>query len=225
MSERNDATVPATRPNGYRAAQLGPASVLVLDPLGEIFDRVRDLMLPATLLRAVDPQRIARGMHSSLVVYGAYRAVDWAVASRLDECGPTVVVTTSYHREEALDALRKDLVGYMDAILPRDALDRALRGLLLRKEHAFPREVVGSWVWQQRLGRQEQAGATGLTPRQHEIVTLIARGATDKEIAAALGIATATAQKHVTNILQRLQVPNRAAAVAATTVLRSSWAA
>ena len=52
-----------------------------------------------------------------------------------------------------------------------------------------------------------------LTARQTEIVDLIAGGATDKEIAAALGIRTATAQKHVANLLRRLGVANRAAAV------------
>jgi DNA-binding NarL/FixJ family response regulator len=79
-------------------------------------------------------------------------------------------------------------------------------------------------MWR-RLERDAARSVTALTPRQHEIVSLIARGATDKEIGAALGIATATAQKHVTNILQRLQVPNRAAAVAATAGLRTAWAA
>jgi DNA-binding NarL/FixJ family response regulator len=43
---------------------------------------------------------------------------------------------------------------------------------------------------------------------------LIAKGAADKEIANALGITTATAQKHVTNLLKRLNVSNRAAAAA-----------
>ncbi|HEU5287473.1 MAG TPA: helix-turn-helix transcriptional regulator [Candidatus Limnocylindria bacterium] len=52
-----------------------------------------------------------------------------------------------------------------------------------------------------------------LTQRQRQIVGMIARGMADKEIAAALGIATATAEKHVANVLLRLQVPNRAAAV------------
>jgi len=48
-----------------------------------------------------------------------------------------------------------------------------------------------------------------------EVVALIASGHSDKEIATALGIATATAQKHVTNVLRRLKVPNRAAAAVA----------
>ncbi|TMB58875.1 MAG: helix-turn-helix transcriptional regulator [Chloroflexi bacterium] len=59
-----------------------------------------------------------------------------------------------------------------------------------------------------------RAEALPLTPRQRQVITLIARGAADKQIAESLGITTATAQKHVTNLLRRLNVPNRAAAVA-----------
>ena len=225
MNELQSFTIPARGALPYRGARMAPAEVLVLDPVGEVFDRVRELGLPAPLWRVVDPRRIAKALRSALAVYASYGDVDWTVAATLDTCGPTVLVTTAFRRDEALEALRRDLVGYLDAALPRDALERALRNLLLRKEHAFPRDVIGSWVWQQRLGREESPSGTALTPRQYEIVALIARGATDKEIGAALGIATATAQKHVTNILQRLHVPNRAAAVAATTGLRPAWAA
>lgn len=199
--------------------------IIVLDRVGEVFDRLRALGLPASLWRVPDAQRIARGLSSVLAVNAAYGAVDWSTVTRLDACGPTVIVTTAFDRTEALEALRRDLVGYLDATLPRDALERAFRNLLLRREPAFPRDVIGSWIWRQRLGREESPSGSALTPRQHEIVSLIARGATDKEIGAALGIATATAQKHVTNILQRLQVPNRAAAVAATAGLRPAWVA
>lgn len=52
-----------------------------------------------------------------------------------------------------------------------------------------------------------------LTRRQRQIIGMIARGMPDKEIAATLGIARTTAEKHVSNVLSRLQVPNRAAAV------------
>ena len=53
-----------------------------------------------------------------------------------------------------------------------------------------------------------------MTPRQRQIVALIARVASHKEIGGSLGIATATAQNHVPNLLDRLGAPNRAAAVA-----------
>ncbi len=210
---------------GYRGVHAAPDGVLVLDPVGEVFDRVRELALPAPLWRVVDAHRIAKDLRAALAVYASYGAVDWPVVGRLDACGPTVLITTTYRRDDALEALRRDLVGCLDATLPREALARAMRGLLLRKEHAFPREVLGSFVWQQRLDRETGPNGSALTPRQNEIVALIARGATDKEIAGALGIATATAQKHVTNILERLQVPNRAAAVAVTAATRPAWAA
>jgi len=73
---------------------------------------------------------------------------------------------------------------------------------------------VGAWLREgHSVARGNADGAGRLTARQREIVGLIARGATDKEIGAALGIRTATAQKHVANLLRRLGVPNRAAAV------------
>lgn len=209
---------------GSGNGQVGPGGILILDPVGEVFDRVRELGFGGGLWRVLEAQRIARDVRVGLAVYASYGELDWNAIARLDECGPTVVVTTMYRREDALEALRRDLVGYLEASLPRVAFERAFRSLIQRREHGFPREVVGDWMWQQRLGRSQQAARGPLTKRQNEIVTLIARGATDKEIAATLGIATATAQKHVTNILQRLQVPNRAAAVAVSGGQRSSWA-
>jgi DNA-binding NarL/FixJ family response regulator len=54
-----------------------------------------------------------------------------------------------------------------------------------------------------------------LTKRELEVLTLLAEGKTDKEIANELGIAESTAKNHVSNILGKLNVPNRAGAVAA----------
>ncbi len=58
--------------------------------------------------------------------------------------------------------------------------------------------------------------ALGLTPREGEVLRLVARGYTDREIAAALTISVKTASVHVSHILRKLDVPNRldAAAVA-----------
>ena len=53
-----------------------------------------------------------------------------------------------------------------------------------------------------------------LTGRELEVLALLAEGKTDKEIAAALSIAESTAKNHVSHILGKLSVPNRAGAVA-----------
>ena len=56
----------------------------------------------------------------------------------------------------------------------------------------------------------------GLTPREAEVLTLVARGYTNREIADELVISVKTASVHVSHILGKLAVPNRfeAAAVA-----------
>jgi len=48
-----------------------------------------------------------------------------------------------------------------------------------------------------------------LTPRQNEIVSLVAKGLTDKEVADRLGITNGTCRRHVSASLKRLQLANR----------------
>jgi DNA-binding CsgD family transcriptional regulator/tetratricopeptide (TPR) repeat protein len=59
--------------------------------------------------------------------------------------------------------------------------------------------------------------AVGLTPREHDVLALLARGRSNGQIAKELFISTKTASVHVSNILRKLDVTNRveAAAVAA----------
>ena len=52
-----------------------------------------------------------------------------------------------------------------------------------------------------------------LTPRELEVLHLVARGMTDREIGLALGISTRTVDSHVAHVMQRLDVHERAAAV------------
>ncbi len=56
--------------------------------------------------------------------------------------------------------------------------------------------------------------ALGLTAREAEVLTLVARGYTDREIAAALVISVKTASVHVSHILRKLDAPNRREAAA-----------
>jgi DNA-binding NarL/FixJ family response regulator len=74
--------------------------------------------------------------------------------------------------------------------------------------------VLGAWFRrEQLLDYPRRESARRLTARQRQIVELIASGSTDRAIGMRLGIRTATAQKHVANVLRRLGVRNRAAVV------------
>ncbi|MEO8437208.1 MAG: LuxR C-terminal-related transcriptional regulator [Chloroflexota bacterium] len=68
----------------------------------------------------------------------------------------------------------------------------------------------------ERLLGGSAAGARpgGLSPREFEVLGLVARGATNREIAASLGISERTIDRHVSNIYAKLDVATRAAATA-----------
>jgi DNA-binding NarL/FixJ family response regulator len=168
--------------------------------------------MAASLWRVLDARRLHTLSGLDLAVLATYERIDWSIADSLAECAPTLVLAKEFNRDDATTCFSHGLIGYLDAALPSAPLARALHGAL-RGEPAYGREVTGAWL---RARRNAAAAdqSVDLTPRQRQIVALISRGATDKEIAGTLGIATATAQKHVTNILERLHVPNRAAAVA-----------
>ena len=67
---------------------------------------------------------------------------------------------------------------------------------------------------EQSDGRQGLEEALGLTPREAEVLTLVARGYTNREIADALVISVKTASVHVSHILRKLAAPNRREAAA-----------
>ena len=62
----------------------------------------------------------------------------------------------------------------------------------------------------------------GLTPRELEILRLLADGVSDREIASLLSISPRTVNGHVTNLLGKLGVESRTAA--ATLAVRHGWA-
>jgi LuxR family maltose regulon positive regulatory protein len=74
--------------------------------------------------------------------------------------------------------------------------------LLRRVEEASPEHAAG-----------ETAGTT-LTSRELQILRLVAQGLSDKEAAAALDLSEHTVHRHISNILNKLDVPSRTAAVA-----------
>lgn len=90
----------------------------------------------------------------------------------------------------------------------RDFSDRDLRVLDTLRPH-----LVQLW----RNARLRRPAADGLlTAREREILTWVARGKTNREIAAALYLAPGTVRKHLDNVYAKLGVGNRAAAVART---------
>lgn len=196
------------------------ASVLVVDSSGIVFSLLRSAKLGIALWRITSRTKMPELTGIGLAVVASYDRPDWSLVSRLVDQVPTVIVTSAPDDDDAGRAVAMGASGYVSAALAPDAMRRAMLGAL-RGEPAYSRRLLAERL---RLVTKPQfSGSTlALTPRQREVVTLIARGAADKEIARTLGITTATAQKHVTNLLKRLNVPNRAAA-AAVLVSSTTW--
>lgn len=198
------------------------AGILVVDASGIAFNALRVAKLGVALWRVTGRARLPDLSGIGIVVVAAYDRPDWALVSQLADRVPTVILSIAPDDEQAGRAVAMGAFGYISAGISAEALRRAILGAL-HGEPAYPRRLLAERL--RLLPKPQFSGNTlSLTPRQREVVTLIAKGAADKEIARTLGITTATAQKHVTNLLKRLNVPNRAAA-AAVLVSSTTWMA
>ena len=116
----------------------------------------------------------------------------------------------------AATAARIGFHGLVQRDVSPEALTRTVYAVS-QGEIAFPRAAVtGLFKLLSLLPLSITRGdePVALTPRQHQIVDLIAQGATDREIAAHLSISESTAHKHVQNALRRSKTKTRSQLVA-----------
>jgi len=134
------------------------------------------------------------------------------LAPRLPETR-VVMLTVSTDRRNLLEAMRHGAAGYLTKDLTGDALLRAVRGLR-RGDLAMSRQHAAQVV--EHLQRGGHGGMPGemrlLSAREQEVLRLLAEGLTDREIAGALAISPRTVESHVSAVLRKLEVRNRAEA-------------
>src|SRR5690606_2568095 len=75
------------------------------------------------------------------------------------------------------------------------------------------RRVIDRMAQQPTPDLNDQAALAELTPREREVLTLIARGLTNREIAAALVVEESTIRTHVKRVLMKLRLRDRVQAV------------
>jgi DNA-binding NarL/FixJ family response regulator len=138
------------------------------------------------------------------------------IAPRLPET-KVVMLTVSDSERDMIDAMARGAAGYLTKDLSPEALLRTLRGVQ-RGELAMSRRmasvVLRHFVDAARRGRPMALEGTleGLSPRENDVLRMLAEGLTDREIAEALIISPRTVETHVSNILHKLAVRNRAEA-------------
>lgn len=130
--------------------------------------------------------------------------VDAILAIRNEYADARIVVLTMYHGDEDIyRAVRAGAMAYLTKDMLSDDLVR-----VIREVHAEGRSLA-----MDRLA--ERVRPSALTDREMQVIELLARGMRNKEIASELGISEQTARVHMKNILAKLHVSDRAAALSA----------
>ncbi|GII93618.1 response regulator [Sinosporangium siamense] len=128
-----------------------------------------------------------------------------------------LVLSTFDLDEHVVDALRAGASGFLPKDISPEELVEAVR-VVRRGESAVAARLltrlIGTFVRAPRTkpGKAPPALAA-LTEREHEILTLIARGRSNAEIAAGLQVSPSTVKNHVTKMFAKLGVRDRAQAV------------
>jgi len=137
-------------------------------------------------------------------------------AARLTREGPRprVVILSMHTGEEyVLRAIRAGAAGYLLKDAKPVELETAVRAVARGEIYLSPavsRYVVEDYV---RRGSVDRGPLDRLTPRQREVLQLIAEGNTTKAIAAKLGLSTKTVETHRAQLMERLDTHDIAALV------------
>jgi NarL family two-component system response regulator LiaR len=143
------------------------------------------------------------------------------LASWLRETRPeveVVVMSASAEPEDLFRALRAGAVGYLTKDMSTTRLGETLRAVACG-EAPLSRQMTTVLVREfQRINGRHAADSaelrSRLTPREWEILNLLAEGMRTGEVAAELVVSVETVRSHVKAILRKLDVHTRAAAVA-----------
>ncbi|MEP6644159.1 MAG: response regulator transcription factor [Acidobacteriaceae bacterium] len=135
---------------------------------------------------------------------------DAARVMKKDYPNTHVMFLTMYEDEEyLLQCLDVGAAGYLLKDSPAPRLIGAVRDVHAGRKYLSP-QVLGKLVDDFR-SRSAQAGQkTALTPREREVIKMLAEGHSVKTVAALLGLSIKTVEAHKFNLMRKLDIHNKA---------------
>lgn len=119
-----------------------------------------------------------------------------------------ILILTTYDSDaDILPAIEAGAMGYLLKDIPREELFRAIRATA-RGESVLAPSVAARMMRQVRDPAEER-----LSPREIEVLELVAQGSSNQEIGRTLHVSTATVKTHLLHIFTKLDVTDRTAAV------------
>jgi DNA-binding NarL/FixJ family response regulator len=168
-----------------------------------------------TAARRLDPDVIL--MDVRMPVLDGLEATRRLLADRTGEGGPRVLILTTFDLDDYVyEALRAGASGFLLKDAPAADLVHAVRVVAAGDALLAPsvtRRLIAEFAARPRTDRPRPTALTALTPRETEVLRLIARGRSNTEIAADLVVAEQTVKTHVGRILMKLHLRDRAQVV------------
>lgn len=126
---------------------------------------------------------------------------------RLENPARVLIVTSFTERRTVVPALRAGAAGYLYKDVDPEALARAIRSV--HAGHVLLQPEVAEALLSQEDGQALPGRGGALTEREREVLSLIADGRSNREIAKALVLSEKTVKTHVSNILMKLDLADR----------------
>ena len=131
------------------------------------------------------------------------------VASRFADEVKVVMFTVSEDEADLLEAVASGAFGYLTKDTPGPELRRRLL-LAVEGEPPFSPKLAAMLLGEFRRVARKETGRNPLSEREREVLQLVARGCTYKQVGGQLFISEKTVENHVRNILGKLHLSRRA---------------
>ena len=118
-----------------------------------------------------------------------------------------IVLTMHEEREYILRALKSGAAGYLLKNIERFELERAIITVYEGGKYFSP---IVTNILAETVSKPEANEAAEVTPREKEVLELVAKGNSTKQIADLLGISIRTVESHRINMLKKMKVNNTA---------------
>jgi DNA-binding NarL/FixJ family response regulator len=193
---------------------------LLRDGFRVILNTEPDLDVVGEAGDGLEAVQLARQLAPSVVLMDIRMPnMDGLAAARvvLAETESRVLMLTTFDTDEYVySALRAGASGFLLKDAPGDQLVAAVRSVAGGNaliDPSITRRLIQQFVRASRPPRDEPSQLVALTPREREVLRLVARGLSNAEIAAELIVEESTVKTHVARVLMKLNLRDRVQAV------------
>ncbi|XMN06310.1 response regulator [Streptomyces griseobrunneus] len=207
MTENPARTITLVLADDHPVVRDGLRGMFTAEPGFEVLGEAADGVDALAITERLDPDVVL--MDLRMPGGGGVAAI--AELTRRGARSQVLVLTTYDTDSDTLPAIEAGATGYLLKDAPREELFAAVRAA------ADGRSVLSPAVASRLMTRVRAPAApadASLSAREREVLVLVARGTTNREIAAELFISEATVKTHLTHIFAKLGAKDRAAAVA-----------